>query len=163
MSETLQSMESRQGEAGQYLSFSLEGEEYGVDILKVQEIKGWEPVRSLPDTPDYIKGVLDLRGTIVPIIDLRLRFGFAEVAYRPTTVTIILRVQAGDRQLTAGIVVDNVSDVLDVAVDAIRQSPDLGSRINTRYIQGMVTLNERMVVLLDTDRLLDPDELSRIS
>ena len=107
--------------------------------------------------------MLDLRGTIVPIIDLRLRFGFVEAAYKPTTVTIILWVQAGDRQLTAGIVVDDVSDVLNVAVDAIRQSPDLGSRINTRYIQGMVTLNERMVLLLDTDRLLDPDELDRIS
>jgi len=163
MSMTMQRMEPRQSEAGQYLSFSLGGEEYGLDILKVQEIKGWEPVRPLPDTPGYIKGVLDLRGTVVPIIDLRQRFGFPEAVYTPTTVTIILRVQAGDRQLTAGIVVDNVSDVLDVPTDTILQPPDLGSRINTRYIQGMVTLNERMVVLLDTDRLLDPDELDRIN
>ncbi len=162
MSMTMQAEISPQDSAGQYLSFSLGGEEYGVDILKVQEIKGWEPVRPLPDTPDHIKGVLDLRGIIVPVIDLRLRFGFSGVAYTPTTVTIVLRVQAGERVQTVGIVVDNVSDVLDVATDSIRQSPDLGGRIDTRYIQGMVTLEGRMVVLLDTDRLLDPDELDRL-
>ena len=162
MNMTMQATTSLQDAAGQYLSFSLGGEEYGVDILKVQEIKGWEPVRPLPDTPDHIKGVLDLRGTIVPVVDLRLRFGFSGAAYTATTVTIVLRVRVDDREQTVGIVVDNVSDVLDVAADAVRQSPDLGSHIDTRYIQGMVTVDGRMVVLLDTDRLLDPDELDRL-
>jgi len=145
--------------AGQYLSFSIGGDEYGVDILKVQEIKGWEEVRSLPDTPAYVKGVLDLRGTIVPIIDLRTRFNFSKIDYTPTTVMILLSVETGDREMITGIVVDGVSDVLDVDPSDIRLSPELGSGINIQYIKGMMNKNGRMVILLDVDKLLNPDEL----
>ena len=146
--------------SGQYLSFSLGGEEYGLDILKVKEIRGWETVRPLPDTPDYIKGVLDLRGTIVPILDLRLRFSVGEAEYAPTTVIIVVSVETGESSQVVGIVVDGVSDVLDVTAAAMRKAPELGTRINTRFIRGMVTLEKRMVVLLDVDRLLDPEEMS---
>lgn len=163
MSAVMQEGLSPNQAAGQYLSFSLGGEEYGVDILKVQEIKGWEPVRPLPDMPDYIRGVLDLRGIVVPIIDLRRRFGLTEAEYTPTTVIIILAAQVGERKLITGMVVDSVSDVLDVESTAVRTAPDLGSRINTRYIRGMVTLAERMVVLLDVDALLDPEALEGIA
>jgi len=145
--------------SGQYLSFSLGGEEYGLDILKVQEIRGWESVRQLPDMPDYIKGVLDLRGSIVPIVDLRLRFRVGEARYTPTTVIIVVGVESGGSNRVMGLVVDGVSDVLDVAADAMRPAPALGARINTRFIRGMVTRDSRMVVLLDVDKLLDPDEL----
>jgi purine-binding chemotaxis protein CheW len=144
---------------GQFLSFSLGGEEYGVDILRVQEIKGWEEVRPLPDTPEYIKGVLDLRGVIVPIIDLRSRFHLETVAYTPTTVTIVLSVESEGNKHIIGVVVDGVSDVLDVKADEVRKSPDLGSHINTRYITGMVSQDKRMIVLLDVDRLFNPEEL----
>jgi len=145
--------------AGQYLSFTLGGEEYGVDILRVQEIKGWEPVRQLPDTPDYLKGVLDLRGEIVPIVDLRSRFKLARADYSPTTVTIVLALRVEQGQQVIGIVVDGVSDVLDVQEVEVRPAPELGVQVNNRYIVGMVNRGERMVVLLDADRLFHPDEL----
>ncbi|MEN8167035.1 MAG: chemotaxis protein CheW [Pseudomonadota bacterium] len=144
---------------GQFLSFTLGGEHYGVDILRVQEIKGWEEVRPLPDTPEFIKGVLDLRGVIVPIIDLRSRFNFASVEYTPTTVTIVLSVERAGKPLIIGVVVDGVSDVLNVKCAEVRKAPDLGTHINTQYITGMFTQNERMIVLLDADRLFNPDEL----
>ncbi len=143
----------------QYLSFALGGDDYGVDILKVREIKGWEEVRQLPDTPVYVKGVLDLRGTIIPIIDLRSRFQLESVEYTPTTVTIVLAVETEEKAMVMGIVVDGVSDVLDVDDSQIHTAPDLGQKINTRYIKGMVTVGERMVILLDVDKLISPEEL----
>jgi len=144
---------------GQYLSFNLGAEDYGIDILRVQEIKGWEAVRPLPDTPEYIKGVLDLRGNIVPIIDLRSRFHLTRVEYTPTTVTIVLSLQTQVREQIVGIVVDGVSDVLDIENEEVRRVPELGTQINTRYITGMVTRGERMILLLDADRLFDSREL----
>jgi purine-binding chemotaxis protein CheW len=151
--------DSKKGSSGQYLSFNLGGEDYGVDILKVQEIRGWEAVRPLPDTPEFVKGVLDLRGTIVPIIDLRTRFHLAQCEYTPTTVIIVLAVECDGQGHTMGAVVDGVSDVLDVSGKDIRSAPNLGTNINTRYIRGMVTLEDRMVILLNVDKLLDPKEL----
>ncbi len=145
--------------ASQYLSFSLGDEDYGIDVLKVQEIRGWEEVRPLPDTPDYVKGVLDLRGLIVPIIDMRLRFNLDSAEYTPTTVTIILSMEAGDDSRMIGIVVDGVSDVLDLREQDIKQAPSLGKKIDTRYLLGMVSMGNRVVLLLDADNLLDLDEL----
>ena len=145
---------------GQFLSFNLGGEDYGVDILRVQEIKGWEEVRELPDTPEYVKGVLDLRGIIVPIIDLRTRFKHNNVNYTPTTVIIVLSVQKEGNSYVIGIVVDGVSDVIDVKRREIKNAPDLGVHINTRYITGMYTKGDKMIVLLDIDKLLSPDELN---
>jgi purine-binding chemotaxis protein CheW len=147
---------------GQYLSFTLGGEDYGLDILKVKEIRGWETVRPLPDTPDYIKGVLDMRGTIVPIVDLRLRFGVGEAAYTPTTVIIVVSTQAEDRDQTMGMVVDGVSDVLDVSDETLMPAPNLGTAISTRFIRGMVTRDSRMVVLLDVDKLLSTRDLGML-
>ncbi len=148
------------GGHGQYLSFNLGGEDYGLDILKVQEIRGWEAVRQLPDTPDYIKGVLDLRGTIVPIIDLRIRFHVGVAEYLTTTVIIVVATAKDGRSQVMGVVVDGVSDVLDVDSSTLRPAPNLGTRISTRFIHGMVSQDSRMVVLLDMDKLLDPDELN---
>ncbi len=145
---------------GQYLSFYLGGEDYGVDILRVQEIRGWEELRPLPDTPEYVKGVLDLRGTIVPIIDLRIRMKIRDVEYHPTTVIIVLSVHKEDGEnLLVGAVVDAVSDVLDVAEKEIRKAPDIATKINDRYLRGMVSRDHRMVVLLDVDRLFKANEL----
>jgi purine-binding chemotaxis protein CheW len=144
---------------GQYLSFTLGEEVYGIDVLKVQEIRGWEDVRPLPDTPDYVKGVLDLRGAIVPIIDMRLRFNLTDAEYTPTTVTIILNVDTHEKTHMIGIVVDGVSDVLDIQEQDVKDAPSLGGNIDTRYILGMVSKDDHVVLLLDGDNLLDPDEL----
>jgi purine-binding chemotaxis protein CheW len=145
----------------QFLSFLLGDEAYGVDILRVQEIRGWAPVRALPDVPDYVNGVLDLRGIIVPVIDLRTRFNLAGRVYSPTTVVIILSVRgdADDGRLV-GAVVDAVSDVLDVKADALRPAPKLGCCVGSRYLTGMVTVNGRMVVMLDADKLFADDEFA---
>jgi purine-binding chemotaxis protein CheW len=153
---------SGNGANGQYLSFTLGGEDYGLDILKVKEIRGWETVRPLPDTPDYIKGVLDMRGSIVPIVDLRLRFSVGEASYTPTTVIIVVSTRNDEREQIMGLVVDGVSDVLDVGDDTLRPAPDLGTAISTRFIRGMVTRDSRMVVLLDVDKLLDTRELGML-
>ncbi len=145
---------------GQYLSFTLGGEDYGVDILRVQEIRGWEELRPLPDTPDYVKGVLDLRGTIVPIVDLRIRLKMSKVEYHNTTVIIVLSVKDENADIKlVGAVVDAVSDVLDVKADEIKDAPSIACRINDRYIRGMVTREKRMVVLLNVDKLFKPNEL----
>lgn len=144
----------------QFLTFELAGEAYGVEILKVQEIRGWEPVRKLPNTPEFVKGALNLRGAIVPIIDLRERFHMACVEYTPMTVVIVMCVNTGSAGEAAvmGIIADAVSDVLDIDLTEIKQTPHLGAKINTRYMRGMYVRNDRMVMLLDVDKLLNPDE-----
>jgi len=150
-------------EAGQYLSFTLNNEGYGVDILRVQEIRGWESVRKLPNTPDYIKGVLDLRGVVVPIVDLRMRFAMGSAEYLPTTVIIILSVKLGDdEQHLVGAVVDSVSDVLDISAADLKPAPRIGVTINNRFLKGMVTIDGRMVVLLEVDRLFAEHEMNTI-
>jgi len=146
----------------QFLTFQLAGEAYGVEILKVQEIRGWEAVRIIPNTPDFIKGVLNLRGSVVPIVDLRERFSLENVDYSPKTVVIVLCVETGSNQFIMGIVADAVSDVLDIKVDEIKKSPNFGSKINTRYMRGMHVYKQKMIMLLDVDKLLNPDEVESI-
>jgi len=147
----------------QYLTFTLGGEEYGVDILRVQEIKGWTPVTRIPKAPDYIRGVLNLRGAIVPVVDLRMRFGLENVEYTPTTVVIVLSVKRrSGKMMIIGIVVDGVSDVLSVAPDSIRPAPDFGTVVDTHFVEGLVAAEEGMVMLLAIDALLSVDELQAI-
>lgn len=146
----------------QYLTFKLANEDYGVEILKVQEIRGWEAVREIPNTPGYIKGALNLRGAVVPIIDLRERFDMEQVEYSPVTVVIVLCIGNVSDNLTMGIVADAVSDVLHVNPDDVREAPKLGSKIDTCYMQGMYVEDQRMVMLLDVDHLFNPDEIENI-
>lgn len=146
----------------QFLSFTLGDEDYGVNILRVQEIRGWEEVRKIPNTPDYIKGVLNLRNTVVPIVDLRIRFGLESYEYKPTTVIIVLSVEKDDGTHVMGVVVDAVSDVLNIEPDNIKEAPNFGAKINTKYMNGMVMVDEHMVILLDSDKLLDQDELAAL-
>lgn len=143
----------------QFLSFTLGNDDYGIDILRVQEIRGWEEVRKIPNTPDYIKGVMNLRNTVVPIVDLRIRFGLENIEYLPTTVIIVLSVDLAGEQHVMGVVVDAVSDVIDVNDDEIKKSPNFGATVDTKYINGMVMLGKRMVILLNTEKLLNPREL----
>lgn len=143
----------------QYLTFILAEEEYGVDILRVQEIKGWEKVTPIPNTPEHIKGVINLRGTIVPIIDLRQCFKLERKAYGPTTVVIVLKVVHDDHERTMGFVVDAVSDVYDVRAGETKPPPDFGNSVNTNSIQGLATVDEKMIILLDIDRLMNGEEM----
>jgi len=145
-------------DAGQYLTFSLAEEQYGVDILRVQEIRGWESVTRIPNQPDYVKGVLNLRGAIVPVFDLRQRFAMPVQAYSPDTVVIVLRVAGEGGVRNIGVVVDAVSDVLNAVTADIRSTPDFGVGVPTEYITGLVTAETKMIMLLDVDRLLGGDE-----
>lgn len=141
----------------QYLTFIMAGEEYGVDILAVQEIRGWEPTTVIPNAPEYIKGVINLRGTIVPIMDLRSRFSLERVEYSPVTVVIILKVETERGERVMGIVVDAVSDVHSISDSDTRNSPELIEDLNTEFIRSLVSVDDSMIILLDVQRLLTID------
>jgi purine-binding chemotaxis protein CheW len=148
-----------QDNTAQYLSFTLGSEEYGVDILRVQEIRGWEPVSRIPNVPFYEKGVVNLRGSIVPIIDLRekLRLEFTE--YTPLTVVVVLQTRDDNKTRTMGVIVDSVSDVITVDKTDIQDAPDFGAKVSNEFINGLVSVDERMVILLNADKLLKLEEL----
>lgn len=151
-----------EGEGDQYLTFLLAGEEYGVDILRVQEIKGWDNVTPIPNTPDYIKGVINLRGTIVPIVDLRERFTLDTIPYGPTTVVIVLKVNSDAGSRIMGIVVDAVSEVYNIKAEDLKAAPDFGQAISTDFVLGLATVDEKMVIVLDIDHLLNSSVLNSI-
>lgn len=149
--------------AEQFLTFVLGGEEYGVTILQVQGIQGWDRVTPIPNTPDYILGVINLRGAIVPIVDLRRRFGMPAAEFGPTTVVIVVRVVTERNERTLGLVVDAVSEVCNVNADAKKPAPDFGSSIKTDFVKGLATVENRMVILLDIDRLVSEGLLGSMS
>ncbi|MCK9620571.1 MAG: chemotaxis protein CheW [Methylobacter sp.] len=155
-------VQSNNSRVEQFLTFELAGEAYGVEILKVQEIRGWEAVRVIPNTPAFVKGVLNLRGSVVPIIDLRERFSLEHSDYSPKTVVIVLCVEHGANQFVMGIVADAVSDVLDINLEDVKRAPNFGSKIDTRYMRGMYVYKKKMIMLLDVDKLLNPDEVEGI-
>lgn len=138
----------------QVLTFVLGNETYGVDILRVQEIRGWSAVTKIPQAPAHVLGVLNLRGSIVPIVDLRMRLDLERAEYTAVTVIIVLSVTCGAGRRDFGVVVDGVSDVVDVKDLEVRPAPDLGTRAATDFIRGLVPVSERMLVLLDIDRLI---------
>jgi purine-binding chemotaxis protein CheW len=142
--------------AREMLVFKLGSEEYGVDILKVQEIRGYEKVTPIPRSPDYLKGVVNLRGTIVPVVDLRIRFGMPDPKYDSLTVVIVLRI-AGR---IVGAVVDAVSDVVRLAENEIREAPKLGAMVDSSYLSGVATQGERMILALDIEKLLSAAEMN---
>jgi purine-binding chemotaxis protein CheW len=142
----------------QQLTFSLAGEEYGLDILSVREIRGWSRVTRIPQTPVHLLGVLNLRGAIVPIMDLRLRFGLERESYGDNTVVIILAIA----ERLFGIVVDAVSDVVDIDPATIKPVPDMGAIVDTRYLKGLATHVERMVMLLDVEKLMRPEDVETL-
>jgi len=146
---------SAQTEPSQHLTFQLGAEEYGIEILKVQEIRGYAGVTPIPNTPAYILGVMNLRGTVIPVVDLRTRFAMPNQEYNKFTVIVVVTV----RDKVIGLVVDAVSDVLDVLPSQVRERPDMGARTDMRFIGGMATVGEKLVVLLDIERLLGEDDL----
>ncbi|HEX4858593.1 MAG TPA: chemotaxis protein CheW [Usitatibacteraceae bacterium] len=143
--------------AGEYLTFTLGGEEYAIDILKVQEIRRYETVTRIANAPAFVKGVVNLRGVIVPIVDLRIKFSLGEAAYNEFTVVIVLNI--GRRVI--GAVVDGVSEVVTLAAGDIHPPPDFAT-MDTRYLVGLATINERMLIVLDIERLMTSSEMALI-
>jgi purine-binding chemotaxis protein CheW len=143
----------------EYLTFMLQGEEFGVDILCVQEIRVWSKVTELPNKPDYMKGVINLRGVIIPIIDLSQRFGHPPLNYNDQTVTIILKATNKERSMVVGIVVDAVSDVYKFTDQLISNPPSFGSSVDSCFLKGLASFEEKLIILLDTEALLNEDEL----
>jgi purine-binding chemotaxis protein CheW len=146
------------GPVQEYLTFTLGSEEYGVDILKVQEIRGYEKPTAIANAPAYIKGVVNLRGTIVPIVDMRIKFNLGEPIYDQFTVVIILNV-AGR---VVGVVVDGVSDVIGLGAEQMRPAPDFSASFDTRYIMGLGTVDDRMLILIDIERLMSSSDMGLI-
>lgn len=146
----------------EYLTFMLNGEEFGVDILCVQEIRVLSLITELPNKPDYIKGVINLRGVIIPIIDLRERFGQEALTYDDQTVTIILKSLDPNSSMVVGIIVDAVSEVYKFSLLDIRKPPQFGREIDDKFIKGLANVQDKLVILLDSNRLLDQDELYRV-
>ncbi|REL29774.1 chemotaxis protein CheW [Thalassotalea euphylliae] len=143
----------------EYLTFVLSGEEFGVDILCVQEIRVLSTVTELPNKPDYLKGVINLRGVIIPIVDLRQRFGLEPLSYDDKTVTIILRSRNPEKPMVVGIIVDAVSEVYKFDPTNVRKPPALGSKLDSSFLKGLATVEEKLIILLDTATLLNEDEL----
>jgi len=143
----------------QFLSFTLGDEEYGVTILSVQEIRSWEPVSKIPNVPNYEKGVVNLRGAIVPIIDLRERFNLEHSEYTNLTVVVVLQAVCRGRNRTMGVVVDSVSNVMNIQKNNIQSAPDFGTKVSTEFINGIASVDNRMVMLLDVEKLLKLDGL----
>jgi len=140
------------------LTYTLGHEEYGIDILKVQEIRGYEAVTTIANAPEFIKGVINLRGIIVPIVDMRIKFKLERVTYDETTVVIILNVA----NRVVGMVVDGVSDVTTLKAEEIKPAPEFGASLDVKYLQGLGTVDERMIILVDIERLMSSKDMELI-
>jgi purine-binding chemotaxis protein CheW len=156
--KTRQHHEQEVEREGKFLTFFLAEEEYGLEILKVQEIIGLMPITRVPRTPRYVKGVVNLRGKVIPVVDLRLKFGMEEV--ETTELTCIIVVQT--REVLFGVLVDRVSEVVDLATADVEETPDFGVDVDTGYIMGMGNAGDRVTILLDIDRVLADDELEAL-
>lgn len=159
--QTSQGQSDRSGmnAVSEYLTFSLGSEDYGIDILKVQEIRGYDPVTHIANAPEFIKGVINLRGVIVPIIDMRIKFKLGEATYHEFTVVIIINVLGR----VVGMVVDGVSDVVALPPDQIKPPPEMGASLDTHYITGLGTANDQMLILVDIEKLMSSEEMQLIS
>jgi len=157
LTETLKEVSHR---AGKYLTFSLRGEEYGIGILTIKEIIGMMPITSVPRTPGFVRGVINLRGKVIPVVDLRLKFGMEPVDYTERTCIIVVEIECLTGILLIGIVVDSVSEVLNIGDEKLEAPPAFGSRLDTNYILGMAKLEGSVKILLDIDRVLNAEEIA---
>jgi purine-binding chemotaxis protein CheW len=148
----------KQESNNEFLSFKLGNEEYGIDILRVQEIRGYEAVTRIANAPEFIKGVINLRGIIIPIIDMRIKFNLGKPVYDQFTVVIILNIN--DRVM--GIVVDSVSDVVTLTQEQIKPAPDMGTSFSSNYLMGLATIEDRMIILADISKLMTSKEMGLI-
>jgi len=145
---------------GKYLTFTLADEEYGISILKIKEIIGMMPITSMPQTPEFVKGVINLRGKVIPVMDLRLRFGMGETDYTDRTCIIVVEIEGETGTVLSGIVVDSVSEVLNIKGEDIEDTPTFGTKLNTDYILGMAKMGGGVKILLDIDRVLTGEEIA---
>ncbi|MBA2882675.1 purine-binding chemotaxis protein CheW [Desulfosalsimonas propionicica] len=149
--------------AGKYLTFLLGDESYGIEILKVQEIIGMQSITRIPRTPEYVKGVINLRGKVIPVIDLRLRFGMEAAEVSRKTCIIVVQVAKADINVTMGIVVDEVSEVLEIAAAEIEPAPGFGTRVETSFIMGMAKTESAVKILLDIDKIMSENEMEALA
>ncbi|MBI5593624.1 MAG: purine-binding chemotaxis protein CheW [Deltaproteobacteria bacterium] len=156
MNQAVQTADSREGK---YLTFTLAGEEYGIGILKIREIIGMMPVTSVPQAPDFVKGVINLRGRVIPVIDLRLRFGMPAMDYTERTCIIVVQIDLQATILNIGIVVDSVTEVLNIVGGNIEDAPAFGTQLNTDYIRGMAKIEGGVKILLNIDKVLTENEI----
>ncbi len=147
---------------GKYLTFTLDDEEYGIGILKIKEIIGIMPVTTVPQTPDFVKGVINLRGKVIPVMDLRLRFGMTPIDYTERTCIIVVEIKRSIGTIQIGIVVDSVSEVLNIKGEDIEDTPTFGTKLNTDYILGMAKMEGGVKILLDIDRVLSEGEIEML-
>ena len=157
MDQAVKAMANREGK---YLTFSLAGEEYGIGILKVKEIIGMMPITTVPRTPGFVKGVINLRGKVIPVVDLRLKFVMEEIAYTERTCIIVVEIAGQNGSVLIGIVVDSVSEVLNIKGADIEDTPTFGARLDTDYILGMAKMNGGVKILLDIDKVLSDEEVA---
>jgi purine-binding chemotaxis protein CheW len=146
--------------AGKYLTFSLAGEEYGINILKIKEIIGMLPITTVPQTPEFVKGVINLRGKVIPVIDLRLKFGMEPMAYGERTCIVVVEIEGASGTVLVGSVVDSVSEVLNIKAEEIEDSPTFGTQLDTKAILGMAKADNDVKILLDIDKVLDVEDLT---
>jgi len=159
--EVIDQMMKNTGEKeGKYLTFSLDTEEYGIGILKVKEIIGMMRITPVPQTPEFVKGVINLRGKVIPVIDLRLRFGMESIEYSERTCIIVVEIQSASGRIPIGIVVDSVSEVLNIKGSDIEETPTFGTKLETDYILGMAKMGGGVKILLDIDRILNAEDLT---
>ncbi len=159
MNQAIQFAEDREGK---YLTFCLAGEEYGIGILKVKEIIGMMPVTPVPKTPDYVRGVINLRGKVIPVVDLRQKFGMESAEYTERTCIIVVEIKSDDKKISMGIVVDAVSEVLNIKASEIEDTPSFGTSLDTAYILGMAKSDRGVKILLDIDRVLSKEEMGQL-
>jgi purine-binding chemotaxis protein CheW len=148
---------------GKYLTFTLAGEDYGISILKIKEIIGMMAITSVPQTPRFVKGVINLRGKVIPVVDLRLRFAMESIAYSLRTCIIVVEIGGRGTDIVIGIVVDSVSEVLNIKGDDIEDTPTFGTALNTDYILGMAKIEGKVKILLDIDEVLGADDLEALA
>ncbi len=161
-SETQKNQDAGRDLAGKYLTFRLEDEDYGLEIIKVQEIIGMQAITGIPRTPDFVKGVINLRGKVIPVIDLRLKFSMAEAEISRKTCIIVVQVHRDETRIIMGIIVDEVSEVLNIGSDAIEPAPAFGSQVETAFILGMAKTESALKILLDIDKILSDGELANL-
>jgi purine-binding chemotaxis protein CheW len=149
--------------AGKYLTFQLAGEEFGIGVLKVREIMGMHEITAVPQTPPYVKGVINLRGKVVPVVDLRLKFGLEAKEYTARTCIIVTQVQGETGPILMGTIVDGVSEVLNLSAGEIEDSPDFGDEVAARYLLGMAKVKGKVKILLDIDRVLSTQEVHHLT
>ncbi len=159
MDQAVKAMAEREGK---YLTFTLDKEEYGISILKIKEIIGMMPITTVPQTPEFVKGVINLRGKVIPVVDLRLRFAMESIEYTERTCIIVVEIEGASGTVMIGIVVDAVSEVLNIKGEDIEDTPTFGTKLDTEYILGMAKMEGGVKILLDINRVLHGEEVAML-